>query len=61
VTTRYVRIQLEQAVYERARQAAKDDRRSLSNWLAVTVERSLEDRPSDAAEQPAQTALFQLV
>jgi len=41
VTTRYVRIGLEQAIYERARQAAEADRRSLANWLAVTVERAL--------------------
>jgi hypothetical protein len=41
VTTRYVRIGLEQAIYDRARQAAEGDRRSLANWIAVTVERAL--------------------
>ena len=44
VTTRYVRIKLEQVIYDRARQAAEADRRSLANWLAVTVERALEDK-----------------
>jgi hypothetical protein len=43
VTTRYVRIGLEQAIYDRARQAAETDRRSLANWVAVTVERALEE------------------
>jgi hypothetical protein len=52
VTTRSVRIQLEQAVYDRAREAAKDDRRSLANWLAVLVERTLEDKPSEPAVRP---------
>jgi hypothetical protein len=47
VTTRYVRIGLEQAIYDRARQAAEADRRSLANWIAVTVERALQE----AAEQ----------
>lgn len=52
MTTRYVRIQLEQAVYERARQVAKADRRSLANWLVVTVERALKET-SEPDEQPA--------
>jgi hypothetical protein len=53
VTTRSVRIQLEQAVYERARQAAEADRRSLANWLAVLVERTLEGKPGEQPEQPS--------
>lgn len=56
VTTRYVRIGLEQAIYDRARQAAEADRRSLANWLAVTIERTLEDKPDEPAEQPARPA-----
>jgi len=32
---------------ERARQAAAADRRSLSNWFAVTIERALEEIPVD--------------
>jgi len=48
VTTRSVRTQLEQTVYERARRAAKAERRSLANWLAITVERAL----AEAADEP---------
>lgn len=56
VTLRYVRIGLEQAIYERARQAAQADRRSLANWLAVLVERALEktSRPDAATERNEQ-------
>ena len=50
MTARYVRIQLEQAVYDRARQAAAADRRSLANWLAVTVERALREAPEPAGQ-----------
>lgn len=53
VRIRYVRIPLEEAVYERARQAAQADRRSLANWLAVLVERALEEKTSEPTEQPA--------
>lgn len=49
VTTRYVRIGLEQAIYDRARQAAEGDRRSLANWIAVTVERALTEMPEQSA------------
>ena len=42
VTLRHVHLKLDQETYERARQAAEADRRSLANWLAVTVERALD-------------------
>jgi hypothetical protein len=42
VTLRHVHLKLEQETYERARQAAEADRRSLANWLTVLVERALE-------------------
>jgi hypothetical protein len=54
VTTRYVRFQLEQEIWERARRAAKADRRSLANWLAVTVERAAEAAVREPAEKPAE-------
>lgn len=53
VRVRYVRIQLEETVYERARQAAEADRRSLANWLAVTVERALKEASPEPGEQPS--------
>jgi len=47
----WAHFRLEQELLDRAKQAAEDDRRSLSNWFAVTVERALEDESRDAAEQ----------
>jgi hypothetical protein len=46
MTLRHVHLKLDQQLYERARQAAEADRRSLANWLTVLVERALEDKPS---------------
>jgi CopG-like RHH_1 or ribbon-helix-helix domain, RHH_5 len=40
-----VHFQLDEDLIARAQQAADDDRRTLSNWIAVVVERALEDRP----------------
>lgn len=44
MTLRHVHLKLDQETYERARQAAAADRRSLANWLLVLVERALEDK-----------------
>lgn len=52
VTLRHVHLKLDQETYERARQAAEADRRSLANWLAVLVERALEEKPDGSIEQP---------
>ena len=52
VTPRYVRIKLDQAIYDRARQAADADRRSLANWVVVLVERAVEDARAEATEMP---------
>lgn len=49
-------LNLDRDLYERAQRAAKRDRRSLANWLAVTIERALEDEAREPTEQPAQTA-----
>jgi hypothetical protein len=46
VIPHFVRIKLEQDTYDRARQAAEADRRSLANWVTVTVERALEGTPA---------------
>ena len=51
MSVRRVYFQVEQEVYERVREAAAADRRSLSNWLAITVERAVEDAPRAEAEQ----------
>ena len=51
VPTAHFRISEEHL--EQARQAAEADRRSLSNWLALIVERALEEARRDSAEQPA--------
>lgn len=53
VTVRHVHLKLEQETWERARQAAAADRRSLVNWLTVLVERTLEEAHPEAAEPPA--------
>jgi len=52
VTIRHVHVKLEQELWERATQAAQADRRSLTNWIAVLVERALEAKSRDAAEHP---------
>lgn len=52
VTPRYIRIKLDQPLYDRARQAAQVDRRSLANWLVVLVERALSE-PRDLDSQRA--------
>ena len=46
-------FQVEQEVYEQVQRAARADSRSLGNWLAVTVERALEDVSRESAEQTA--------
>ncbi len=56
--TRSAHLHLSPEVYERAQKAAEADRRTLSNWLAVTIERVLEAE-SREPEQPARPALFQ--
>ena len=42
MTIRHVHVKLEQELWERASQAAQADRRSLTNWIAVLIERTLE-------------------
>ena len=43
-----VTFQVEQELYERVHAAAEADRRSLSNWLAYTVERALDEQHAEA-------------
>ena len=44
---RWLHFRLNEQLLERARQAAEDDRRSLSNWVGLTIERALrEDIPA---------------
>lgn len=52
MTARRVHFHLDEDVYERAQQAAEADRRSLSNWLSVLVERALKEAHKPD-EQPA--------
>lgn len=48
---RWVHFRVEEDLHEKMRAAAAADRRSLSNWLALTLERVLEEEPRQA-EQP---------
>jgi hypothetical protein len=45
VTLRHVNLRLDEETWERARQAAEADRRSLTNWITVLVEKAIEDKP----------------
>lgn len=46
-------FQIEQELYERVVVAADADRRSFSSWVAVAVERAVEDASREPAEQTA--------
>lgn len=46
-TTRWVHFRVDESVWERAKKAAEADRRSLSNWVALTVERALPAEPDE--------------
>lgn len=49
---RLAHFRISEELYERAQEAAKADRRTLSNWLAVLVERAVEDeKPDEPAGQ----------
>ena len=52
MTVKWAHVRLDEDVYERARQAAAADRRSLSNWFALTIERRLDEIAS--GQEPAQ-------
>lgn len=54
--TRLAHIRLSDDVYERAQKAAEADRRSLANWLAVTIERALDEKPREPAGAAARPA-----
>ena len=47
--TRWAHFRIDEQLLERARQAAAADRRSLSNWFALTVERALDAAPGQSA------------
>jgi len=53
VAARSAHFRIEEELYERAQQAADADRRSLSNWFALIVERALEEKPREPADQSA--------
>jgi len=44
---RWLHFRVDEQLHERARQAAAADRRSLSNWLALTIEKALEEKPGN--------------
>jgi hypothetical protein len=46
---RWLHFRVDEQLHARARQAATADRRTLSNWLALTIERALEEEPGKAA------------
>ena len=49
--TRWAHFRLREELYEQAQKVAEADRRSLSNWFALVVERALKDKPDSVAEQ----------
>ena len=50
---RWLHFRIDEALHERAQQVAKADRRSLSNWVALTIERAVSDAQRDP-DQPEQ-------
>ena len=46
-------FRISEELLDQAQQAAKADRRSLSNWLSLVVERALAEMRRDPAEPPA--------
>jgi hypothetical protein len=44
---RWLHFRVDEQLHARARQAATADRRTLSNWLALTIERALEETPGE--------------
>ena len=53
VATKWAHFRIDEETLERARLAAAADRRSLSNWFALTVERALtETAPEPQPDQP---------
>lgn len=48
--TRWIHFRIDEALYERMRAEAAADRRSLANWLSVTIERLLAETPSDSEQ-----------
>jgi secreted protein with Ig-like and vWFA domain len=59
MAVRWIHFRIDEQLVERARRAAEADRRSLSNWVALTIERALEEKPRESAEQSARPALLQ--
>lgn len=45
MTIRNVHLKLDDETYERAKAAAVADRRSVSNWIACTIERAVRSGP----------------
>jgi hypothetical protein len=56
---RWLHFRVDEQLLERARLAAAADRRSLSNWVALTIERALPGapEPSPASQDDAVTHL----
>jgi predicted HicB family RNase H-like nuclease len=50
--TRWLHFRLDEQLLEQARQAAAADRRSLSNWVGLVIERALPETPPDQPESP---------
>jgi predicted HicB family RNase H-like nuclease len=54
MATRWAHFRIDEQLYEQARKSAEADRRSLSNWFAITVERALEDDRAEVTEHAEQ-------
>ena len=53
--TRWAHFRISEELYERARLEAEADRRSLSNWFALTVERALAEAGREPEPAPPVT------
>ena len=51
MTAKWAHFRISPELYERAQAAAAADRRSLSNWFALTIERRLDEIAS--GQEPA--------
>jgi predicted HicB family RNase H-like nuclease len=52
VATTWAHFRISEELRDKAKKAAAADRRSLSNWFALTVERALEEAPEPQPDQP---------
>jgi predicted HicB family RNase H-like nuclease len=57
MTTRWLHFRLDEQLLEQARQAAENDRRSLSNWVSCVIERALKQGEAESVRQSGDAAV----